>query len=925
MYDNEENIIQRNGAANSEAGSEISIDDAAAFLIQIEPNDLSELVRLKEMLNTISGNASYPETSREDIAAAVELIEGIIFKTISDTDSAIAEIGRLIENAMHTNEASEKGKTEDSGIGYSSDMDEETDADDFLSNQFPDDAFADLIDEFVSEGNDLIVAAEEALLTLENNSDDTGALDTVFRAFHSIKGSSALLKFDVINEMTHQVETILSRMRDREIQCVGGYADLIFKALDMLKELFQVVNNGSNGGSFPKPEGYNELMGLLSNPDEINKNEVITPASVASCSGQTDKQHAFDPQDHMPKDFDFDLIVEFLTEGADLIACAEEALLVLESNPEDMSAVDMVFRAFHTIKGTSAFLELTLLADMGHHAETLLSRVRDREIRYVGGYADLALRALDMLKDLMLAVEQAVGGEPLRKPEAYNELMDVLKHPEMSGISEESTDDSSPRIGDILVSQEKIQREDVEEAASPRVGDILVAQGKIERGKVEEIVADQGDKPIGVSLLKNNAASVMDVGQALRTQVRMKGGKQQTVQSSVRVATDRLDRLIDMVGELVIAYSMVTEDDIVVQSEDHEFQKKVAHASKIVRELQNMTMSLRMVPLKATFNKMSRLVRDVSRKIGKKVSFVIEGEDTEIDRNMADAIKDPLVHMVRNAVDHGIELPGERKSMGKPLEGEVKLSAYHSAGSVVVEIEDDGKGLDRKTILNKSIERGLISDGTSLSDREIFNMIFEPGFSTAEAITDVSGRGVGMDVVKKNIDAIRGQTEIHSELGKGSVFQMRLPLTLAIIDGMVIRVGHETYVIPTLSIVMSIKPEPENVSSVLDQGEMLSLQGKFIPLFRLDNLFHLYGAERNKAIELVVVVEDEGKMAGLIIDELIGRQQVVIKTLGETMRDILGIAGGAIMPNGRVGLIIDVGGVVKLANRWDGEKERAVA
>ena len=354
-------------------------------------------------------------------------------------------------------------------------------------------------------------------------------------------------------------------------------------------------------------------------------------------------------------------------------------------------------------------------------------------------------------------------------------------------------------------------------------------------------------------------------------------------------------------------------------------QKKVSHASKIVRELQNMTMSLRMVPLKATFNKMSRLVRDVSRKIGKKVNFVIEGEDTEIDRNMADAIKDPLVHMVRNAVDHGIEKPDERERNGKPHEGNVKLSAYHSAGSVVVEIEDDGKGIDRDEIISKSIERGLINEGSSLTEREIFNMIFEPGFSTAKSITDVSGRGVGMDVVRKNIEAIRGQTEIQSVLGRGSIFQMRLPLTLAIIDGMVIRVGPETYVIPTLSIVTSIKPEPKNISTVLDQGEMISLKGRLIPLFRLGNLFRLDSQEKGEEIELVVVVEDDGKLAGLVIDELIGRQQVVIKTLGETMVNIHGIAGGAIMPNGRVGLILDVGGVVKLANTSSIEEINAVA
>jgi len=568
---------------------------------------------------------------------------------------------------------------------------------------------------------------------------------------------------------------------------------------------------------------------------------------------------------------------------------------------------------------------MSIVADLGHHAETLLSRVRDGSIRYAGGYADLALRALDMIKDLIRNIENALNGEPLSKPESYNELMKILEHPENSGISDQTTTGCNTQAATEPSTHPKEKKGETEPPPPPRLGDILVSQGKIKRETLEHIVATKGDRPIGEAILESGAASVIDVGQAIRSQSCGKGPKPKSVRASVRVATDRLDRLIDMVGELVIAHSMVAEDQIVAGSKDHEFQKKVAQTSKIVRELQNMSLSLRMVPLKTTFNKMSRLVRDVSRKIGKKVNFIIEGEDTDIDRNMADFIKDPLVHMVRNAVDHGIENPEERERLGKPTEGTIKLSAYHSAGSVVVEIEDDGKGLDREKILAKSFERGLLKEDEPLSEREILNMIFEPGFSTAKTITDVSGRGVGMDVVKKNIDALRGQTEIQSESGKGSLFQMRLPLTLAIIDGMAIRVGPETYVIPTLSIVTSINPEPGSITKILDQGEMLTLQGKLIPLFRMADLFQIRGQEEGREIKLVVVVEDEGKQAGLVIDELIGRQQVVIKTLGETMRNIMGIAGGAIMPNGRVGLIIDVGGVVKLANTSGGENFRAVA
>ena len=620
---------------------------------------------------------------------------------------------------------------------------------------------------------------------------------------------------------------------------------------------------------------------LLENPDDIQPEQPEV--------SQPPRQAVDATQDYMPKDPDSDLIGEFVAEANDLIARAEEALLELEVDPEDMNAVGTVFRAFHTIKGTSAFLELSLLSEMGHHAESLLSRVRDKEIRYQGGYADLALRSLDMLKTLMHSVEKALGGDPLLKPEGYDALMDALMNPEAAGVSEE--------------------RDDME---SPRIGDILVAQGKADRESIEMLAQDHSEEPLGMAAIKTGTASVNDVAHALRAQERMKGSKQ-FVETSVRVSTDRLDRLIDMVGEMVIAHSMVAQDSVVIQATNYELLKKVNHTSKIVRGLQDLSMSMRMVPLKATFQKMARLVRDVARKVGKNVTFVTEGEDTEIDRNLVDVINDPLVHMVRNAVDHGIESPEVRKKIGKPPSGTVKLSAFHSAGSVVVQIIDDGKGLDRNAILSKALEKGMITDSSAVCDRDVCNLILEPGFSTAEVVTDVSGRGVGMDVVKKNIESLRGQVEIQSEMGKGSVFRMSLPLTLAIIDGMVLRAGQETYVIPTVSIVRSIKPDPKDISTVFNKGRVLSLQGKLIPLYRLTRLYEIADGTDDHE-ELVVVIEDDGNQAGLIIDELVGRQQVVIKTLGETMQKIPGISGGAIMPNGRVGLIVDIAGLMKLTS-----------
>ena len=652
-----------------------------------------------------------------------------------------------------------------------------------------------------------------------------------------------------------------------------------------------VAEQGDEPGMEEPPEQSSDTI-----PEDDNKPVEGTPPERPSdlVSGSDDKPAAgiIFPET-LPDDADLELLGEFITESTDLISEAEEALLTLESDPEDTESVGSIFRAFHTVKGVSAFLELAFISEMAHHAESLLSRVRDKEIRYAGGYADLALRSLDMIKQMIDLVQDALGGAPLSKPEGYDDLLGVLADPEGAGISDEIETTTANIV--------------------PRIGDILVAEGKAEREKVEEVAAGQDEVPIGVKMVKSGAATVTDVAKAIRTQEQIKGKK--VIESSIRVSTNRLDRLIDMVGELVISHSIVAQDKVVTGSHDHELLRKIAQTGKIVREMQDLSMSMRMVPLKATFSKMARLVRDVSRKVGKNVNLVTEGEDTEIDRNMVDVINDPLMHMVRNSVDHGIEMPEVREEKGKPRAGIVKLAAYHAAGKVVVEIKDDGKGLSRDVILAKAKERGLVTDEASLSDREVFKMIFEAGFSTAQTVTDVSGRGVGMDVVRKNIESLRGQVEIDSEEGKGSVFKMGLPLTLAIIDGMVVRVSSETYIIPTVSIVTSLKPEPEQISTVLNQGEMLSLHGDLLSLFRLAELFSIAGSNQDSDNRLVVVIEDDNKKrAGLIIDELIGRQQIVIKSLGETMKDIPGISGAAIMPNGQVGLILDVGGVVGIAN-----------
>jgi two-component system chemotaxis sensor kinase CheA len=341
----------------------------------------------------------------------------------------------------------------------------------------------------------------------------------------------------------------------------------------------------------------------------------------------------------------------------------------------------------------------------------------------------------------------------------------------------------------------------------------------------------------------------------------------------------------------------------------------VAHAGKLVRELHDVSMSIRMVPLRATFRRMTRLLRDSARKAGKQVDLEVSGADTEVDRTVVDLLGDPLVHLVRNAVDHGIESAERRESMGKGRRGVVRLSAQQLSGSVVVEVSDDGRGFDRGRIIEQAVTRGLIASGDGLSDEEVFSLAFLPGFSTAERLTELSGRGVGMDVVHRNVQSLRGRVEIESRAGAGSTIRLRVPLTLAVTDGMLVRIGRERYIIPIHSILLSFRPRPEALSSIGGRGELVMLRDSVLPLVRLHRLLGVEGAAEDPAAAVVVGAGD--RQCALLVDELLGQQQVVAKTLGDGIGAVAGIAASAILGDGRVGLILDIGEIIALARRGD--------
>ena len=591
---------------------------------------------------------------------------------------------------------------------------------------------------------------------------------------------------------------------------------------------------------------------------------------------------------------DAELLNEFHGESVELLQNIEQGLLVLEDNPGDSGTINSIFRAFHTFKGAAGFLRLLALQDLAHDLESLLDAARQSKIRITTPIIDIILAGSDALKNYTFQIGLQLKGTNARKPIVVptSELILRVRAALRGDLPPEPTPPQP-----IAAPEPSSVKPPKKETPAPQVQ---------ATEKALEVIPPKETPATSIAV---NVTHLNPTPTASKEPIEIKD------QSSgfVKLDTSKLDALIDLVGELVIAQSMVVQDPDVQSLESRTLARSLRQLSRTTSELQRNAMSLRMVPVRAAFQKMTRLVRDIGAHQKKQVQLVLDGEETELDRNIVEKLGDPLVHMIRNAVDHGIESPADRMASGKPTLGTVRLSASHQRGGILIRIQDDGKGLNADKILAKGIERGLVAPNAELTESEIYNLIFMPGFSTADAITDLSGRGVGMDVVKRNIEGLRGKVEIQSVLGKGSTFNILLPLTLAIIDGLLVGVGNDRYIIPTISVRESFRPKPGMVTTIHERGAMVSVRGKQTPVLRLGQFLGTTGVKATTDEEgIIIVVESGDAMRGILVDELIGKQEVVIKSLGETFKDQNLLAGAAVLGDGAVGLILDVDTLVKL-------------
>jgi len=598
---------------------------------------------------------------------------------------------------------------------------------------------------------------------------------------------------------------------------------------------------------------------------------------------------------------DVEIVKEFLVESGDHLDDVESKILQLEENPEDADIINSIFRPIHSMKGSAGFLGMKDIGKVSHELETLLDEARKTKIKITHEIIEILIEGIDILKKLREIVAKKFDNK-----DAATDVIDY--QPLLSKISvalQQNQNNVETGFKPVSTSQDDV--DDISPEPK-KLGEILLESGDVSQEQLQIALYEQ-QKPLGEILVEKGITTPEKVENALKIQSAASKKSAETV----KVDTQKLDNLVNLVGELVIANALMNEVLVNSNNTNTVANKNLSQLSKIVKDMQDQVMSIRMVPLKATFQKMARLVRDVSIKAGKKVRLEVSGEETELDKTVIEEIGDPLVHIIRNSVDHGIEPHDERIAKGKPAEGLVRLNAFHKGGNIVIEIEDDGKGLYKDKLLKKAIEKGLVEEGASLSDQQIYNLIFAAGFSTAEKITDISGRGVGMDVVKKNVERLRGKVDLSTVEGKGTKISIKLPLTLAIIDGMIVQVGNEKYIIPMLSIEESIRPIKEHISTVQHRGELLNIRGKLLPIVRLHNLYNVKPKKTNPWEALILIVEGEGQRCGILVDDLLGQQQIVIKSLGEQFRNVRGVSGSAILGDGCVSLILDVGGIMNMA------------
>lgn len=723
----------------------------------------------------------------------------------------------------------------------------------------------DIKQTFVVEATELLQDMESALLRLEGAPDDEETINALFRAAHTIKGSAGIVGVESVEKFTHKVENLMEKVRQGEIGITSDLIGLLLKCRDHITNLVELVASGDDRALSPEMQAAElSLQSRLSLSLESGKKE-LPPESLA-------KEEAACKQEEQP---------------AGKRAGTENWHISLRLSRNVLK------------DGMDPISFISYLSKLGEvvHISTLYEAVPafdkiDPEEFYLGFEIDFCSsfdkKTIDDVFEFVREDSSIRILPPKSSIESYVRLIRDLPEDPL-------------RLGELLVRGGALTPSELEEALQEQRA--LAVSGRTEG--MEEAKA----QTIGEILVKEGMVSAEVVDAAIEKQKKARDVKAQEART-IRVDTNKLDQLVNLVGELVIANANISQQAF--RLKDSGLSESASGMSRLVEDIRDKAMQVRMMPINEVFSRFHRVVRDICHSTGKAIELVISGGETEVDKTVVEKISDPLMHLVRNSADHGIEHPETRIARGKPEKGCIRLNAYNDAGSIVIEVSDDGAGLNRERIMKKAVERNLVSHEQTLSDNELFRLIFEPGFSTAEKITNVSGRGVGMDVVRRNIEALRGTVDIESLENSGSTVRIRLPLTLAIIDGFMVGVGGAAYVIPLDMVIECVELSDSDRDSG-DRRNYVNLRGEVLPYIRLRDVF---GTRNGRArYENIVVVRYAGHKTGLVVDQLFGEVQAVIKSLGRLYRDADGISGATIMGDGTVALILDVPKLVQSAER----------
>ncbi|GAA8108187.1 chemotaxis histidine kinase/response regulator CheAY2 [Helicobacter pylori] len=645
-----------------------------------------------------------------------------------------------------------------------------------------------------------------------------------------------------------------------------------------------------------------------------------------------------------------EIMEDFLIEAFEMNEQLDQDLVELEHNPEDLDLLNRIFRVAHTIKGSSSFLNLNILTHLTHNMEDVLNRARKGEIKITPDIMDVVLRSIDLMKTLLVTIRDTGSdtnnGKENEIEEAVKQLQAITSQ-NLEGAKETSGTKETPKKEAKEKAKEEIKANKAPTAENPASDNPLADEPDLDYANMsaEEVEAEierllnkrqEADKERRAQKKQEAKQEVTSTKEPPKTEI-PKAPKTETkaktkadteenkapsigVEQTVRVDVRRLDHLMNLIGELVLGKNRLIRiyGDVEERYDGEKFLEElnqvVSSISAVTTDLQLAVMKTRMQPVGKVFNKFPRMVRDLSRELGKSIELIIEGEETELDKSIVEEIGDPLIHIIRNSCDHGIEPLEERRRLNKPETGKVQLSAYNEGNHIVIKISDDGKGLDPVMLKEKAIEKGVISerDAESMSDREAFNLIFKPGFSTAKVVSNVSGRGVGMDVVKTNIEKLNGIIEIDSEVGVGTTQKLKIPLTLAIIQALLVGVQEEYYAIPLSSVLETVRISQDEIYTV-DGKSVLRLRDEVLSLVRLSDIFKVDAILESNSDVYVVIIGLADQKIGVIVDYLIGQEEVVIKSLGYYLKNTRGIAGATVRGDGKITLIVDVGAMMDMA------------